>query len=102
MRPLKLVLISAFAIVVVFARVEMANAYYQQVDAGQVMASGGKDHQKEDAKAKAKAEADAKAKADAAAKSQAKANADAEAKAQAKVEAKGSENASVGGSSSTV
>ena len=36
MRPLKLVLISAFAIVVVFARVEMANAYYEQIDASQV------------------------------------------------------------------
>jgi LPXTG-motif cell wall-anchored protein len=42
MRLGKLVLISAFAIMVVFARVEMANAYYQQLDASQQVDSGGK------------------------------------------------------------
>src|SRR5438309_3096605 len=41
MRLGKLVLISAFAIMVVFARVEMANAYYQQLDASQATEKGG-------------------------------------------------------------
>src|SRR5436853_2876499 len=89
MRLGKLVLISAFAIMVVFARVEMANAYYQQLDASQQVDSGGKNSPKDksnnkanaDAAAKAKADADAKARADAAAK--AKADADAKAKADA-------------------
>ena len=75
MRPLKLVLISAFAIVVVFARIEMANAYYQQIDATQLAESGGKNNSKDNSDAKAKAAADAKAKADASAKAKADASA---------------------------
>ena len=85
MRPLKLVLVSAFAIVVVFARVEMANAYYQQIDATQLAESGGKNNSK-DNNSDAKSKADAKAKADASAK--AKADADAKAKADAAAKAK--------------
>ena len=124
MRPLKLMVISAFAIAVVFARVEMANAYYEQIDTGQQSESGGKHSAKADggdkakadvaakaktaAAAKSKADADAKAKADAQAKASAdarakadadaKAKADAEARAKAKAEAKGSEDANVQGS----
>src|SRR2546430_10256912 len=96
MQPIKLVLISAFAIMVVFARVEMANAYYQQLDASQQVDSGGKnsakdkgnDRAKADAAAKAKADADAKAKAGAAAKAKADADAKAKANADAKAKAK--------------
>ena len=65
MRPIKLVLISAFAIMVVFARVEMANAYYQQFDASQQVDWGGKSSPKDKSSDKAKADAAAKAKADA-------------------------------------
>src|SRR6266513_2682626 len=118
MLPLKLVLISAFAIVVVFARVEMANAYYQQIDATQLAESGGKNNSKDrddakakadanaaakvkaDANAKAKADADAAAKAKADADAAAKAKADAAVKAMARAEAKANEDASVGESGS--
>ena len=55
MRLGKLVLISAFAIMVVFARVEMANAYYQQLDSAQATEKGG--GKKADKTAGAKAEA---------------------------------------------
>src|SRR5438093_912366 len=67
MRGLKLVAISAFAIVVVFARVEMANAYYGQIDTANLAESGGKNNSKDsgDAKAKAEAKAEAKSNADA-------------------------------------
>src|SRR5213075_2278414 len=100
MRPLKLMVISAFAIAVVFARVEMANAYYEQIDTGQQSESGGKNSQKADGADKAKTSARAKANADAKAKADAdaKAKADAEARAKAKVEAKSSEDANVQGS----
>src|SRR5207247_1396105 len=87
MRPLKLMVISAFAIAVVFARVEMANAYYEQIDTGQQSESGGKNSQKADGADKAKASASAKAKAQADAK--AKADAQLKASAAAKAKAKG-------------
>jgi colicin import membrane protein len=95
MRPLKLILISAFATIVVFARVEMANAYYGQIESGQVAESGGKNNPKDNGDAKAKADsakareaanAGTKAKADATVK--AKADADAKAKADADAKAK--------------